>query len=316
METTHTIFLEATCCSHIGLAFKANIGSFKVSKQDRCFRICFGTDAKGLAILQLPNFSKTITVPLRSSPPEFDWQLLEVARNGLRQLRATCLGSYSALVHVGSGGDVACSDLAGRVKIKLLDGRTTTKVVPASQVESIDGKFWIPRWLALKKANNQELAGPFRLPDTIEAGLCGLEKELEVQAKLLAETAGAFLEKWIEAAPARAVLEEQRLQERQAASARERALAEEASRLSMAKKLAQKHKALERIKALPVYAENVKVQGKDWSRENGNFESFEWEFESATVHVSGTRAYIFLPGQAEPEFWKPLNSITIVGSLC
>lgn len=210
----------------------------------------------------------------------------------------------------GQGGDVAGSDLDGKVRIKLLDGKSTTKVVPASHVEAIGGKLWIPRWLASQKANGRQLAGPFRLPEPVEAGLFAIERELELQVKLLEEAARPLIKFWIDAAPERAALEEQEMQERQAEQARRQLLADKASRLEMAKK----KKSIERIHALPIHAKNAKVQGRDWVRKNGNFKSVGWELENATVRVSGKRAYIFLHGQDQPEFWKPLNTIQIIRS--
>ena len=77
------------------------------------------------------------------------------AQAAFQKLRDVLMRSHRGLIRVNSGGDVKGSDLAGKIKIRLDDGRSITRIVPASQVEALDGKLWIPRWLAIEKADGK-----------------------------------------------------------------------------------------------------------------------------------------------------------------
>lgn len=318
MGTKKTIILESSN-GFMGINFRAEIGSFKLIQEKYRWRVFFNSDEKGVLVEHCPDFYRrgiswsegAITVRLVNS--EFQWQEVEHARRVLATLRDDCLGSYRALVKVRSGGDVPGSNLAGKVKIMLSDGRTTTKVVPASQVEAINGELWIPRWLAAEKTKGMgSLAGPFCLPEAIEAGLASIEREFEHQIKLLQEIADPWLEKWISEAPARALKNAQEKEQQLAAAARATELAEQVRRIEKEKQQAKKEKNLKRLHALPIRAQNVTVKGRDWLRAKGNFFAQEWEILDATVRVSGKRAYIFVAGSYEPVCWKPLQTIEII----
>lgn len=239
---------------------------------------------------------------------ELSWGDIGKLRTAIAKLRTDCSCAYGSLVQVTSGGDVQKSDLAGRVKIKLVDGTTKTRVVPASQVEAQDGKLWIPRWLAIEKTDSKNFAGAVRLPELAEVGLRKIEENLDLQIQLLTKAAEPFQAAERIEAPLRAVRQEQeRLQQER------KRVAEQAERIKLIEKAgAQKAKRAAQILALPIYAENVTVKGRDWETKKGNFVVTEWEIEKATVRVSGTRAYIFEEGKTP--FWKPLDKITIVAS--
>lgn len=75
----------------------------------------------------MPQFENNVWVRMCSGG-DLDLREVDAFRAGLLSLRAELLKSYSALIQVGSGGDVAHSDLAGRVKIKLTDGSLSQPV--------------------------------------------------------------------------------------------------------------------------------------------------------------------------------------------
>lgn len=320
LDNKITIILEAQH-GRMGLNFRAEIGSFKLIQKSCRWHVFFGGDEEGVDVQHCPDFYVYGSAPqrgvvtVRLVDSVFQWHEVDHARNVLSTLRADCLGTSRALVKVSSGGDVAGSNLTGKVKIKLADGRTTTQVVPASQVEAIDGALWIPKWLAWDRAKGRgSLAGPFRLPEPMEAALAAIEHEFERQVKLLQEIAIPLLEKWNTEAPARAAKEAQEKEQQLAEYAQSRALAEQERRMEKEREQVKQQKALKRILALPIHAENVVVTARDWIRVKGSFCKQEWEVQDATVRVSGKRAYIFAPGKEEPVCWKPLNTIEIVRS--
>lgn len=289
-----------------GLSFEAKIGHFRVRQENRSIRVFFDGDEKEVVINRLPAFQEHIFVYMKTGG-ELDWDSVEKTRQALAQLRTECMKSYRALIQVNSGGDVAGSHLAGKVKIKLADGSITTRVVPASQVEALEGKLWIPRWLAIDKTKTREFLSKIRLPEAIEMALSRIERELECQVKLLKEAVLPFQDAERREAPLRAARREAERTERKAQIKRE----DEARARTAEKLLAEGERAAKRIRELPALTKNVTVTGRDWVKNRGEIKVVEWEIKNATVRTSGTRAYIFAHDEDKAKFWKPVKTITI-----
>lgn len=223
-------------------------------------------------------------------------------------MRDAFIRSHRALVRVNSGGDVKGSDLAGKVKIKLVDGSFITRTVPASQVEAIDGHLWIPRWLAIEKAEGRAFIGETRLPFVLESAIARINVELARQVALLEEQALPLQEAERINAPLRA---QRALEEKEAARIKKE-LEEVGLKKREAKQIKADAKAAERLANLPIHAQGVTVKGKDWEKNRDNFYVKEWTIENATVRTSGTRAYIFEDEHAlKPMFWKPMHTLEI-----
>ena len=119
---------------------------------------------------------------------DFDAQNLDTVRAWLQRLRQRCLESYRALIPVHSAGQHS-SPLAGKIKLTRADGSTTTKTVPASCVEVINGRLYIPFWQAKEKAGTTEFKGDRRLPPVVEAALSKFEIKFELSIIRLNEIA-------------------------------------------------------------------------------------------------------------------------------
>jgi len=302
-----------------GLSYKEKVGvlCFEVFPSQRRARVFFDGHAEGLSIDTrelgvMGRLKDEIRVQARIKTGG-DLELLheDSARAWLTTLRQRCLESYRALVPVRSAGQHS-SPLAGKVKIKLANGRETTKTVPASQVEEIEGRLFIPFWLAKEKASPGSLHGDRRLPIAVEAALSKLQNDLELHISRLKDAALPLQEAERLEAPRRA----QRVAEEWAeisALAKQRAM-EEARAKEKFEEVAKKRAlmATAKICALPIYAENATVKGRDWIKKAGQFSAEEWLIERATVRVSGTRAYIFTNGSTKPGFFKPLHTIEII----
>lgn len=289
---------------------RLEIGEVKFERQKKpgAIRLFLDGDAKGVFIddkflFQLPRSSRLDMM----TGGALKWDGLDKIKQALASLRAACLASWRALIHVTSGGDVAGSDLAGKVKIKRADGTSTTRTVPASQVEAADGRLWIPRWLAIEKAG-ENLAGEARLPDVLEVAISRLEKELALQVAVMEEAMKPLQEAECIEAPLRAArAERERVEE---AARRERERAEEAARRERAE--AEAAKRSQRIRELPIHAQGVTLRIRDWVKHKGRFVPEDWDIENATVRVSGQRAYIFEGDAEEPLCKKSVRNISIV----
>lgn len=287
-----------------GLPFHKPIGIINTQLDKSFTRVMFDPGDKGIAIFRMPRIPRNVVIRMKTGG-ELDLEEVNGLRTALHALRNELLNSFSGLIQVTSGGDVPNSNLAGRVKVKLGDGTTKTRTIPASQVEAHDGKLWIPRWLAVEKTGAKAFAGAVRLPERAEIRLRAIEDELELQLKVLIEAARPLQDAERQAAPLRQARYE--LERKQAAEAQ---VEEQRQRERLALKSAiQKEKSEKRISNLPVHAEDVIVKGRDWTQKKGRLVATDWVITRATVRVSGGRAYIFEGGKKP--FWKPLDKITI-----
>lgn len=299
--TSRTITLHS---SIDGLKFQATLGTLSTSIEKGRTRVFLGTDAKGISIDKMPKFESDIWVRMCAGG-DLDLREVDAFRTGLSSLRAELLRSYSALIQVGSGGDVAHSDLAGRVKIKLTDGSVKTRTVPASQVEGRGKKLFIPRWLAIEKTGQQAFLGEVCLPELAEVGVTSLEYELSRQLAVFCDAAKPYQDAERKAAPLREAQRQKEREERELlrvqAMAKQKQLAQQIA--------SQQAASAERVANLPLLAANVTVHGKDWTKKHGRLIPTDWIIDSADVRVSGKRAYIFRDGKEL--FWKPVDKITI-----
>lgn len=302
MQPTSRVFTLHS--SITGLNFQATVGTMSTSNEKGRTRVFIGSDAKGISIVNVPNVKKDVWVRMRAGG-DLDLSEVDEFRTGLSSLCAEMLKSYSALIQVGSGGDILHSDLAGRVKIKLADGSVKTRTVPASQVEGRGRKLFIPRWLAIEKTGQQAFLGEVCLPELVEAGISALEYELSRHLAVLCEAAKPFQDVERKEAPLREARRQKELEEKELlrvqAIAKQKKLAQQIA--------SQEAASAERVANLPLLAANVTVHGKDWTKKHGRFVSTEWSVDSADVRVSGKRAYIFRAGKEL--FWKPLDKIKI-----
>jgi hypothetical protein len=294
-----------------GLKFDATFGELKIELVGGTTRVFVPGDEKGVVVDRgFPALFPEIHVQAWiATGGELEWDgNLSKAHAALQILRNAFIRSHRGLVRVYSGGDVKGSDLAGKVKIKLVDGSLITRTVPASQVEAIDGHLWIPRWLAIKKADGKGFTGETRLPFVLESAIARIDAELARQVELLKELALPLQDAERIDAPLRAKRAEE---EKEAAR-----IKKEIEKVEFIKRRAKQDKAdakaTERLANLPIHAQGVTVKGKDWEKYRGNLRSKEWAIEHATVRLSGTRAYIFEDELAQkPMFWKPLHTLEI-----
>lgn len=297
--------------SGYGLKFDATVAEIKIELVGGTKRVFVPGDEKGVVVDRgFPAVFPEVTVQAWiTTGGELKWDdNLSKAYAALQTLRDAFIRSHRGLVRVYSGGDVKGSDLAGKVKIKLVDGNFITRTVPASQVEAIDGQLWIPRWLAIQKADGKSFTGETRLPFVLESAIVRMDAELARQIELLKELAQPLQESERIDAPLRA----KRAEEAKEAARIKKELEEVELNKRRAKQEKADAKAAERIANLPIHALDVTVKGKDWEKYKGNFYTKEWTVEHATVRLSGTRAYIFDDEHAlKPLFWKPLHTLEI-----
>jgi hypothetical protein len=309
----HKLKIEGT---GYGLNFVATFGEFKtVVDPTGSTRVFVAGDEKGVVVgrgFRIPTICVLAKIQ-KGGELIFD-KSLNAAQMLFQTLRDEFRKSYRGLVRVYSGGDVAGSILAGKVKIKLTNETFITRTVPASQVEAIDGKLWLPKWLVLEKTREIlehtgcSFTGERCIPSVLEEGILKMESELIKQVALLTEKAKQFqaierIEAPLRAKHALEALEAQRIK---------KVFEQEDLKKRLARKVNADAKAALRLSNLPIHAQGVNVRGKDWETKKGRMYSTDWEIKGATVRVAGTRAYIFQDENAkEPRFWKPLHTLQI-----
>jgi hypothetical protein len=297
--------------SGYGLDFEAQFGEIKIVQTGGATRVFVSGDDKGVVVDR--GFSMTfpkVNVSARIvAGGELKWDdAPSKAQAALQTLRDVFIRSHRGLIRVNSGGDVKGSDLAGKIKIKLDDGCSITRTVPASQVEALDGKLWIPRWLAIEKADGKAFTGETRLPFVLEGAIARIEAELARQVALLQEQSLPLQEAERINAPIRA---QQAIQAKEAAKIQNELEAQASAKRQKKQQIAEA-KAQARIASLPIHAQGVTVRGINYETWRGQLIAKEWELENVTVRVSGTRAYVFEDENAvKPLFWKPLEKLSI-----
>lgn len=294
-----------------GLDFAAQFGEIEIVQTGGTSRVFLAGDDKGVVVDRgyLMTFPQVNAVARIAAGGELKWDdAPSKAQAALQTFRDLFIRSHRGLIRVNSGGDVKGSDLAGKIKIKLDDGRFITRTVPASQVEALDGKLWIPRWLAIEKADGKAFTGETRLPFVLEVAIARIEAELARQVVLLQEQALPLQEAERVNAPVRA---QQAIKDAEAAKIQSELKAQALAKQQKKQQIADA-KAQARIASLPIHAQNVTVRGRDYETRRGQLFSNEWELENVTVRVSGARAYVFKDeNAAKPLFWKPLEKLNI-----
>jgi hypothetical protein len=297
--------------SGYGLNFEAKFGEIKTVVTGGTTRVFLAGDDKGVVVDRgfLMTFPQANVCARIAAGGELIWDdAPSKAQAAFQKLRDVLMRSHRGLIRVNSGGDVKGSDLAGKIKIRLDDGRSITRIVPASQVEALDGKLWIPRWLAIEKADGKAFLGETRLPFVLESAIARIDAELARQVALLQQQVLPLQAAERINAPIRA---QQAIKDAETAKIQNELKAQALEKQQKKQQIADA-KAQARIASLPIHAQNVTVKGRDYETRRGQLFSKEWELENVTVRVSGTRAYIFEDENAvKPMFWKPLDKLKI-----
>lgn len=288
-----------------GLEFNAEIAPFNYSRVGQgMLRVFVGDDEKGVVISTsiAPNLSGSVQAHIVQGG-ELRWywsgsagsEVLDLVRNEMARIRQLCHQSWRALIPVNSAGPVVGSALARKVKIKLADGRVLTRTVPNSQVAQLDKKLWIPRWLAIEKAGNEEFLGESRLPESLTIAFDQMKEEFERQVLLLSAAARPFQEAERLEAPLREARQKAELvaAQQKAALQREVEIAKEQERQRrLSESKAKRDATVEAIHGATV----------TWFINVGSLKKPRFVFlseENCTVRMRGSFVYITLPDGEE-----------------